>query len=84
MGNRAVYTTRIAIIVGMGLLTYLIRVLPQLFFVGRAFSGPFDRYLHYLAYALIVNGHVLSSMGHYLAETRLERCGEVVGFSIIG
>ena len=48
-------TTRLAIIVGMGLLTYLIRIIPQLFLVGRSFPEAFDRYLRYLAYALITS-----------------------------
>ena len=47
--------TRISIIVGMGLVTYLIRVVPQLFFLGRSFPEFFDRYLRYLAYALMAS-----------------------------
>lgn len=39
----------------MGLVSYLIRVTPQLFFVGRTFSAAFDRFLRYLSYALIAS-----------------------------
>ena len=47
--------TRIAVIVGMGLVTYLIRVAPQVLFVGQRFPEMFDRYLRFLAYALIAS-----------------------------
>lgn len=47
--------TRIAIIVGMGLVSYAIRAVPQLFLVGRSFSDAFERYLRYTAYALIAS-----------------------------
>ncbi|MFQ5849724.1 MAG: AzlD domain-containing protein [Candidatus Binatia bacterium] len=62
-------TTRIAIIVGMGLVTYLIRVVPQIFFVGRSFPEALDRYLRYLAYALI--GSVIST-SLFLSGSRFE------------
>jgi branched-subunit amino acid transport protein len=62
-------TTRITIIIGMGLVTYLIRVLPQLFFVGRRFPEAFDRYLRYLAYALIAS---IVSISLFLAGPRFE------------
>ncbi len=55
LGARTVDKTRLAIIVGMGLLTYLIRVIPQVFLVGRSFPEAFDRYLRYLAYAFITS-----------------------------
>ncbi len=55
MGVGTVDTTRLAIIVGMGLVTYLIRIVPQLFLVGRSFPQAFDRYLLYLAYAFITS-----------------------------
>lgn len=48
-------TTRVLTIVGMGLATYLIRVLPQLYLAGRRFPAAFDRYLGYLAYALMAS-----------------------------
>ncbi len=60
---------RIAIIVGMGLVTYLIRVVPQLFFVGRSFPEVFDRLLRYLAYALIAS---IISTNLFLAGARFE------------
>jgi len=60
---------RIAIIVGMGLVTYLIRAVPQLFFAGRSFPEGFDRYLRYLSYALIAS---IISTNLFLAGPRLE------------
>ncbi|MFQ5684247.1 MAG: AzlD domain-containing protein [Candidatus Binatia bacterium] len=39
----------------MGLVTYLVRVIPQLLLVGRSFPEVFDRYLRYLAYAFITS-----------------------------
>lgn len=69
MGNRAVDPTRIAVIVGMGLVTYLFRVAPQVLFVGRTFSETFDRYLRYLAYALISS---LISTSLFLSGSRFE------------
>ncbi len=53
LGNGAVETMRITIIVGMALMTYVIRVVPQVFFVGLSFPEGLDRYLRYLAYALV-------------------------------
>lgn len=46
--------TRLGIIVGMAAVTYLIRIIPQLFFSGRL-SGKWDGYLRYLAYAFIAS-----------------------------
>jgi len=48
-------TTRLALIIAMGVATYAIRVLPSLFFAGRNFSPRFDQYLRYLAYALMAS-----------------------------
>jgi len=62
-------TTRITIIIGMGLVTYLIRVLPQLFFVGQSFPESFERYLRYLAYALMAS---IISISLFLAGPRFE------------
>ena len=39
---------RIVIIIGMGLVSYVVRVVPQLLFIGRTFPDSFDRYLRYL------------------------------------
>ncbi len=61
--------TRISIIVGMGLVTYLIRVVPQLFFLGRSFPEFFDRYLRYLAYALMAS---IVSTNLFLSGSRFE------------
>ncbi len=46
---------RTAIIVGMGLVSYVIRAAPQLFLAGRSFPEAFERYLRYLSYALITS-----------------------------
>lgn len=47
--------TRISIIIGMGLVTYLIRVVPQPFLLDKSFPEAFDRYLRYLAYAIMAS-----------------------------
>jgi len=47
--------TRAAIIVGMGLVSYLIRALPQLFLAGRSFPDAFERYLRYISYAIVAS-----------------------------
>jgi branched-subunit amino acid transport protein len=39
----------------MSLLSYLLRLIPQLLFVGGRFPAAFDLYLRYLAYALVVS-----------------------------
>lgn len=48
-------TTRILIIIGMGLATYLVRALPQLYLAGGRFPAGFDSYLRHLAYALMAS-----------------------------
>jgi len=60
---------RIAIILGMGLVTFLIRAVPQLFFAGRSFPEAFERYLRYLSYALISS---IISTNLFLAGPRFE------------
>lgn len=47
--------TRVAIIAGMSLVTYVLRVVPQLIFLDSKFPAVADRYLRYLAYALVVS-----------------------------
>ena len=49
----AVAYTRIEIILIMGLMAFAVRVMPQLFFVGRQFPEAWDRLLRYLSYAFI-------------------------------
>ena len=46
-------TTRIVIILIMGLMAFAVRAGPQLFFVGRKFPEAWDRLLRYLSYAFI-------------------------------
>lgn len=48
-------TARVLTIVGMGLVTYVVRALPQLYLAGGRFPAEFDRYLRYLAYALMAS-----------------------------
>jgi branched-subunit amino acid transport protein len=45
--------SRIQIILMMGLMAFVIRGLPQLFFIGGKFPEPLDRYLRYVSYAFI-------------------------------
>ena len=49
----AVAFTRIEIILIMGFMAFAVRVMPQLFFVGRQFPEAWDRLLRYLSYAFI-------------------------------
>jgi branched-subunit amino acid transport protein len=45
--------SRLQIILMMGLMAFVIRALPQLFFVGGKFPESLDRYLRYVSYAFI-------------------------------
>jgi branched-subunit amino acid transport protein len=45
--------TRIWLILIMGLMAFGLRVVPQIFFVGRKFPESWDRLLYFLSYALI-------------------------------
>jgi branched-subunit amino acid transport protein len=59
---------RLAIIVGMALVSYALRVVPQLLLTGWSFPPAWDRYLRYLAYALvasIVSTTLFISAGHF-------------------
>lgn len=57
------------IIGGMALATFAIRVLPQLFLAGRHVPEGLDRYLRYLAHALIA---AVVSVSLFFAGGRLE------------
>ena len=47
--------TRVLIVIGMGLVTYLSRLAPQLLMSGSNFPKGIDSYLRYLSYALVVS-----------------------------
>jgi branched-subunit amino acid transport protein len=47
--------SRLVIIVGMALVSYMLRVVPQLLLTGWSFPPAWDRYLRYLAYALVAS-----------------------------
>lgn len=53
----------------MGLVSYLVRIAPQLFFMGRSFSAAFERFLRYLSYAIIAS---IISTSLFLAGPRFE------------
>ena len=77
--------TRIAIIMGMGLVTYLIRAVPLLFFAGRSFPAAFERYLRFLSYALIAS---IVSTNLFLAGPRFEaaaapHCALALGVAVL-
>lgn len=61
--------TRVLIVVGMGLVTYLSRLAPQLWMPGRSFPETVDRYLRYLSYALVVS---VISVNLFLSGARFE------------
>lgn len=44
---------RLIIVVGMALVSYALRVVPQLLLTGWSFPESWDRYLRLLAYALV-------------------------------
>src|SRR5262245_25115592 len=45
--------SRSQIILIMGLMAFAVRALPQVFFVGKKFPEPLDRWLRYISYAFI-------------------------------
>jgi branched-subunit amino acid transport protein len=44
---------RLTIVAGMALVSYALRVVPQLLLTGWSFPASWDRYLRLLAYALV-------------------------------
>jgi branched-subunit amino acid transport protein len=44
---------RLTIILGMALVSYALRVVPQILLTGWSFPASWDRYLRLLAYALV-------------------------------
>jgi branched-subunit amino acid transport protein len=46
-------TTRLGIILIMGLMAFAVRALPQMFFLGQKFPPAWERFLRYLSYAFI-------------------------------
>ncbi len=46
---------RLTIIVGMALVSYALRAVPQILLTGWSFPPAWDRYLRYLAYALVAS-----------------------------
>jgi branched-subunit amino acid transport protein len=44
---------RLTIIVGMAVVSYALRVVPQILLTGWSFPAAWDRYLRLLAYALV-------------------------------
>jgi len=61
--------TRVLIVIGMGLVTYLSRLAPQLLMPGSSFPKGVDRYLRYLSYSLVVS---VISVNLFLSEARFE------------
>jgi len=61
--------TRLIIIFGMALATYLLRIMPQLLLLGESFPKALDRYLRYLSYALLVS---IISTSLFLSGGRFE------------
>ncbi len=46
-------TERLTIVAAMALVSYVLRVVPQLLLTGWSFPASWDRYLRLLAYALV-------------------------------
>ncbi len=75
-------TTRVLTIVGMGLVTYLIRVLPQLTLASGRVPAYLDSYLRYLAYALMAS---LIATSLFFAGAKLEiGAAPVRGAALLG
>lgn len=53
----------------MGLVSYLIRAIPQIFLAGRSFPDVFERYLRYISYALIAS---IISTSLFLSGSRFD------------
>ncbi|MBI2087289.1 MAG: AzlD domain-containing protein [Deltaproteobacteria bacterium] len=61
--------THLLIVVGMGLVTYISRLAPQLLMPGRNFPEALDRYFRYLSYALVVS---VISVNLFISGARFE------------
>jgi branched-subunit amino acid transport protein len=64
------------IILGMALVSYALRVVPQILLTGWSFPAAWDRYLRLLAYALvagIVSAALYLSAGHFEAAAAPRR-----------
>ena len=61
--------TRVLIVIGMGLVTYLSRLAPQLLMPRSSFPKGVDRYLRYLSYSLVVS---VISVNLFLSGARFE------------
>ena len=61
--------SRSQIILIMGLMAFAVRALPQLFFVGKKFPEPLDRWLRYISYAFISS---IISVTLFLSSAGLE------------
>ena len=67
---------RLTIVAAMALLSYALRVVPQLLLTGWSFPASWDRYLRLLAYALvagIVSVALYLSAGHFDASAAPRR-----------
>lgn len=77
--------TRLQIIFVIGLMAFAVRAVPQLFFVGRDFPEPLDRWLRYLSYALIcsiISVTLFVSKGQIEGSAALPRA-IALGFAVI-
>lgn len=61
--------SRLTIVVGMALVSYALRVVPQLLLTGWSFPPAWDRYLRYLAYAMVAS---IVSTTLYLTGARFD------------
>jgi len=61
--------TRVLIVIGMGVVTYLSRLAPQLLVPGSSFPKAIDRYLRYLSYSLVVS---VITVNLFLSGARFE------------
>jgi branched-subunit amino acid transport protein len=62
-------STRIEIILIMGLMAFAVRALPQILFVEEKFPEAWDRFFRYLSYALIC---AIISITLFMSDARFE------------
>ncbi len=60
---------RLTIVAAMALVSYLLRVVPQIVLTGWSFPAAWDRYLRLLAYALVAG---IVSVALYLSAGHLD------------
>jgi branched-subunit amino acid transport protein len=77
--------TRLQVIFIIGLMAFIVRAVPQLFFVGEKFPDAWDRWLRYVSYGLICS---IISITLFMSGGRIETAAAparaaALGFTIL-